>query len=114
MIISLKNKDTLNFDEFKFKCCIGKNKLNKKKIEGDNITPTGTFKLGPLYYRPDRIKKPLTNTNCFKITKNAGWCNEPLSKFYNKKISLNNKIGHEKLWRKDNKYDLILLIHYKL
>ena len=31
MIIYLKNKHTLIFKDFKFKCCIGANGLSKKK-----------------------------------------------------------------------------------
>ena len=57
MLISLKNKDTLNIDEFSFKCCIGKNGIKTKKIEGDFTTPKGTFLLKKIYYRSDRIKK---------------------------------------------------------
>ena len=43
-----------------------------------------------------------------------GWCDDPNSKFYNRliKIKKNLKISYEKLFRKDNKYDLILLIKY--
>ena len=61
MIIKLKNKDTLIIDNFKLKCCIGKGGLKKNKIEGDGATPKGTFSLGKLYWRSDRIKKPKTN-----------------------------------------------------
>ena len=35
MLITVKNKDTLIIDEFKFRCCIGKNGLTKNKLEGD-------------------------------------------------------------------------------
>ena len=35
MIILLKNKQTLQIDEFKFKCSIGKNGISSKKKEGD-------------------------------------------------------------------------------
>ena len=31
MTIILKNKETLKFDDFSFKCTIGKNGLSKKK-----------------------------------------------------------------------------------
>ena len=48
MIIHIKNKDTLIVKNFIFKCCVGKNGLNKKKIEGDRSTPVGIFKLGAL------------------------------------------------------------------
>ena len=112
MIIRLKNKDTLNFDDFSIKCVIGKNGLNKNKKEGDKSTPIGNFKLGPLYWRADKIEKPETNISCKKINKNMGWCNDIDSKFYNKEIKVNKKIKHEKLFRKDYKYNLFLVIKY--
>ncbi len=49
MTIIIKNKDTLIYDEFKFKCCVGKNGFTKDKIEGDKRTPTGKFTLGNLF-----------------------------------------------------------------
>tara|TARA_B100000427_G_scaffold220377_1_gene184227 strand:- start:524 stop:1015 length:492 start_codon:yes stop_codon:yes gene_type:complete len=112
MIIRLKNKDTLNFDDFSIKCVIGKNGLNKNKKEGDKSTPIGNFKLGPLYWRADKIDKPETNISCKKINKNLGWCNDIDSRFYNKEIKVNKKIKHEKLFRKDYKYNLFLVIKY--
>ena len=112
MIIRLKNKDTLNFDDFSIKCVIGKNGLNKNKKEGDKSTPIGKFKLGPLYWRADKIEKPETNISCKKINKNMGWCNDINSRFYNKEIKVNKKIKHEKLFRKDYKYNLFLVIKY--
>ena len=69
MLIKLKNKDTLIFDEFKFKCAIGKNGLKKNKIEGDKSTPKGIFSLGKLYYRSDRVPKPETNLTTKKLLK---------------------------------------------
>ena len=59
MIINIKNKDTLIYDEFIFKCCVGKNGFSKKKVEGDKKTPIGIFSLGNLYYRDDRKIKPI-------------------------------------------------------
>ena len=35
MTIYLKNKHTLEIDDFKFKCCIGKKGLSIQKKEGD-------------------------------------------------------------------------------
>ena len=113
MIISLKNKDTLQIDTFKFKCCIGKNGLSKKKIEGDKKTPIGLFQLGDLYFRKDRIKVPYAKLNKIVIKNNMGWCNDTTNKKkYNRLFKLNNKISHEKLFRKDNKYDLLIPIKY--
>ena len=112
MIIKLKNKDTLICDDFQFKCSIGKNGLKKNKLEGDNCTPVGTFSLGPVYYRTDRVDKPNTILKTFKINKQMGWCDDPNNINYNKKIKLNNKIKAEKLYRKDRIYDIIIVINY--
>ena len=112
MIIKLKNKDTLNVGEFKLKCCIGKKGISKNKVEGDLQTPSGKFKLGNLYWRSDRIKKPETKLFCKKIKKNMGWCNDTSSAYYNKEIQINKKVKHEKLYRHDYKYDLFILVKY--
>ena len=114
MLIKLKNKDTLTIDDFKFKCCIGKNGISSQKIEGDNSTPKGKFKIGALYYRADRVKKPLTKINTKKIMKNMGWCNDPGNKYYNKQISINKNIKYEKLYRSDYKYDYLIVIEYNM
>ena len=45
MLIKLKNKDTLEFGCFKFKCCIGQNNIKKEKFEGDKATPKGIFSI---------------------------------------------------------------------
>ena len=112
MIIKLKNKDKLIVDDFILKCCIGKSGINNNKKEGDKSTPSGIFQLGNIFYRSDRVAKPFTKLKCIKINKNMGWCNDPLSNFYNKKIKINKKIKHEKLFRKDYKYNYFIVIKY--
>jgi len=112
MLINLKNKDTLEFDEFKFKCSIGKNGLKKNKIEGDKCTPIGLFDLGLLYYRQDRVPKPQTLLETKTIKKDTTWCDDPSNKFYNKEIKINKFINHEKFYRKDHMYDIILVVKY--
>ena len=113
MTILVKNKHTLKIDEFSFKCCIGKNGSSKNKKEGDKKTPKGTFQLENLYYRKDRIKKPITKLRCIEIKKNMGWCNDiSFQNKYNKLIKINKKIRHEKLKRKDYKYNLLIPIKY--
>ena len=112
MLINIKNKDKLIINDFKFKCCIGKNGAKKHKIEGDYSTPKGTYSLGSIYYRKDREKKPSTTLKIVKIRPNMGWCNDPKNKFYNKEILINKKLKYEKLFRKDHKYDYFILIKY--
>tara|TARA_S200000501_G_C20712888_1_gene694840 strand:- start:274 stop:768 length:495 start_codon:yes stop_codon:yes gene_type:complete len=113
MIIILKNKASLIFDNFIFQCTIGRKGLTKNKIEGDKKTPVGTYSLGNLYYRKDRNPKPLTDLKCIPIKKDMGWCNDVKNKkFYNKLIKVNGNISHEKLFRRDYKYDFIVPINY--
>ena len=113
MTIILKNKASLQFDDFVFHCAIGKKGLAKNKFEGDKKTPIGTYSLGNLYYRKDRNPKPLTKLKCIPIEKDMGWCDDIKSKKnYNKLIKVNKKIKHEKLFRKDYKYDFIIPINY--
>ncbi len=112
MLLKLKNKEYLIVDEFKFKCCIGKKGLKLEKKEGDNCTPIGVFKIGKVYYRPDRVEKLDTILKTKKITKNMGWCDDPYNKNYNKEIILNKKNRGEKLFRKSSVYDILVVIEY--
>ena len=112
MLLKLKNKDTLTLDSFKFKCSIGRKGLNKFKKEGDGATPKGLYGFGILYWRKDRALKPITKLKCKVIRRNLGWCNDVRSKHYNTPVLLNSKCNKEKLFRKDHKYDYLLVIKY--
>ncbi len=113
MTIFVKNKHTLQIDEFKFRCSIGKKGSTKNKKEGDRKSPKGTFNIENLYYRRDRMNKPETFLKCINIKNNMGWCDDVnFPTKYNKLIKIHKKIKHEKLKRKDRKYDLIIPIKY--
>ena len=112
MQIIVKNKDTLLLDEFKFKCSSGKKGATFNKTEGDLKTPRGTYSLGPLFYRKDKIIKINTKLNKVPIKKNMYWCNDINSKYYNQLITSPKKGKHEKMFRDDGKYDFIIIINY--
>ena len=113
MTIFIKNKHTLQIDEFKFKCCIGKNGSTRYKKEGDKKTPKGSYKIENLYFRKDRKDMPLTSLKCIEIKKNMGWCDDiRFPKRYNKLFEIEGTVRHEKLKRKDHKYDFIIPIKY--
>jgi L,D-peptidoglycan transpeptidase YkuD (ErfK/YbiS/YcfS/YnhG family) len=111
-MIIVKKTGYLKYKNFRFKCALGKNGIKKKIKEGDDITPKGTFKIKAVYYRKDKIKKILTSIKTRKIKKNMGWCDDPNSSSYNKQIKLPSKYSHEKLYRKDDLYDLVLVLNY--
>ena len=92
MTIYLKNKYTLQVDDFTFKCCVGKKGISKNKVEGDKKTPSGIYHIENLYYRNDRVKKPFTKLKCIKIKKSMGWSDDPNNlKTYNKLVKIKKK-----------------------
>ena len=107
-----------------FRCQVGSLGLKNaaKKIEGDKATPIGKWYLETLYYRSDRVLRPiLKKKNVLKInqiTKYCGWCNDIKSHYYNKYIKINNfrslNTNYESLWREDNVYDIIIEISHNI
>ena len=113
-MIIINKSGYLKFKNLKFRCSLGKSGIGEKRIEGDNITPQGTYCVTRIYYRDDKIKKIKSKIKLFKIKKNFGWCDQPNTKYYNKLIQLPSKLGHEKLYRRDNIYDVILVLNYNM
>ena len=113
-MIIINKSGYLKYKNLKFKCALGKSGIGKKKIEGDKITPKGTFKIIKIYYRKDKIKKINSAFKLIEIKKNMGWCDDPKSKKYNQLIKLPSKYGYEKLFRDDSIYDLILVLDYNM
>ena len=113
-MIIVKRLENLIFKNLKFKCSLGKNGVTKNKIEGDKCTPSGTYRLKQVFYRADRIKKFSTNIKKIKIKKNMGWCDDSSSKRYNQLIRVPTKFSHEKLYRKDGIYDIIVVLNYNM
>jgi L,D-peptidoglycan transpeptidase YkuD (ErfK/YbiS/YcfS/YnhG family) len=113
-MIIVKKSGYLKYKNFKFRCALGKGGIKQKEREGDFITPKGKFKLIKIYYRSDRVKKINSTLKKIKIKKNMGWCDDVNSKYYNKQIKINDKISHEKLYRKDSLYDILVVLNYNL
>ena len=109
----LINKNYLTYNKLKVKCAIGKKGIGIKKKEGDLITPTGQFKIKYILYRKERVKIS-TKLKKIIIKKNMGWCDDPKSSDYNKLVKLPFAYSHEKLFRKDNIYDIILVLNYNM
>jgi L,D-peptidoglycan transpeptidase YkuD (ErfK/YbiS/YcfS/YnhG family) len=109
-----------------YPCSIGKNGITVTKREGDNATPAGEFALRQVFYRADRLSPDeLMTLNKLKeqgfsvqaLTQDDGWCDDSASAFYNQYIQLSSfKTGeiphHENLWRKDNRYDIVVVMGY--
>jgi L,D-peptidoglycan transpeptidase YkuD (ErfK/YbiS/YcfS/YnhG family) len=113
-MIIINKSGFLKYEDLNFKCALGKAGIGDKKSEGDNITPRGDFRIIKIYYRKDRLKKLPSRFTLTEITKNMGWCDDPKSNKYNQPIKLPTKYSHEILYRRDNIYDLILVLNYNM
>ena len=111
-MIIINKSGVLKYKNLKFKCALGKAGVGKKRKEGDNITPKGSYKLLGLFYRSDRIPNFKTILKKRKINKKMGWCDDVNNKNYNKLIKLPCNFSHEKLYRRDKIYDLVVPINY--
>lgn len=113
MHIIIKNK-YLIFGDYRVKCAIGKRGIKIKKKEGDLITPKGTYNLSKLLYRKDRVKNLKSRLKKIIINKSMGWCDDSESKDYNKLIKKPFRYSYEKLYIKENIYDIILVLNYNM
>ena len=95
-----------------YRCVLGKTGVLTKKFEGDGATPSGVFPLIRVLYRPDRMDFPETHLPVFALSPNDGWCDDPAHEDYNKPIKLPHAGSHERLWRDDNIYDIVVVLAY--
>ena len=108
------NKKYLILNQYKVKCSIGKRGIGLKRKEGDLITPIGQYKIKHVMYRKDRIKKIHSKLRKIIIKKNMGWCDDPKSRNYNKLITLPLNLSYEKLFRRENIYDIVFVLDYNM
>ena len=113
-MIIINKSGVLKYKDLKFRCALGKAGVGNKKREGDNITPKGNYKITRIYYRNDRVKKITSKIKLIKIKRNMVWCDDPRSVSYNQLIKLPTNFRHEKLFRKENIYDLIIALNYNM
>ena len=94
------------------KCALGKNGIHSTKCEGDGATPAGNYKIRRLFYRADRIPPPATLLPSTPLTPNLGWCDDSASARYNQLVRLPFEKSHEKMWRQDHLYDIVIVLGY--
>ncbi len=92
------------------RCALGRAGIRQDKREGDGATPAGLFALRRLLYRADRLPAPRTALPAAAIAVEDGWSDDPNDPLYNRHVRLPHAGRHERLWRDDALYDLILVI----
>jgi L,D-peptidoglycan transpeptidase YkuD (ErfK/YbiS/YcfS/YnhG family) len=87
---------------------LGRSGIKANKREGDGATPRGRFRLRRLWWRGDRLARPRTLMPVRRITPRDGWCEDPDDRRYNRPVRLGDGTAHDRLWREDHLYDLIV------
>ena len=98
--------------ERRWRCVVGAGGVREDKVEGDGATPVGEFPLRHLYFRNDRLVLPKVRLPARPIGEHDGWCDVPLAPAYNRLVRIPNDWSHEKMWREDGLYDLLVVVGY--
>ncbi|NRG17126.1 L,D-transpeptidase family protein [Rhizobiales bacterium] len=107
-------KGTLSLESITVPCVLGKSGLAVRKREGDGKTPVGRFALLSVYYRPDRLRRPITRLPVSEISPDLGWCDDPGHPRYNRPVKLPFSASHERMWREDGLYDVVVVLDHNL
>ena len=89
-------------------CALGRAGTTHAKREGDGATPAGRFRLLGCFYRRDRGRRPPTRLPVAAIRPRDGWCDDPADRRYNQPVRLPYPARHERMWRDDHVYDVVL------
>lgn len=107
------NRGVLRHGPLLVPCALGRGGVRTDKQEGDGATPVGIFPLRRLWYRADRHEAPPTRHLPMRVIgRDDGWCDDPQSPEYNRPIGLPHPARHERLWRSDALYDLVVELGY--
>ena len=89
-------------------CALGRSGTTRAKREGDGATPVGRFRLLGCFYRPDRGPRPPSRLPAAAIRPADGWCDDPADRRYNRPVRLPYPARHERMWRDDHVYDVVI------
>lgn len=101
---------TFQSDTGAFACTLGRGSViaAEDKREGDGASPIGKWRMKRVFYRPDRVERPKSNLPIVPLRETDGWCDAADHPLYNRPVALPFAASHERLWREDHAYDVIV------
>ncbi|KZL19627.1 L,D-transpeptidase catalytic domain [Pseudovibrio axinellae] len=108
------HEGTLTLGAVTYACSLGRSGLTHTKQEGDGATPIGRFELLNVYYRADRGSCPVTYLPVSPLSPHDGWCDSQEETLYNRPVDLPFTPSHEKMWRDDRLYDIVVVLDYNM
>ena len=98
------------FGELRWRCAVGRGGAKLDKREGDGATPIGRWPLRRVLFRPDRLAAPHCALPVEPLKPEDGWCDDPADAHYNEPVSLPYTASHERMWREDSLYDIVVVL----
>ena len=89
-------------------CALGRSGVRRAKREGDGASPVGRFRILQAFYRADRGLRPRTGLPLRPIRRHDGWSDDVRDHRYNRLVPLPCPTSHERMWRDDRLYDVVL------
>ncbi|WP_209010921.1 L,D-transpeptidase [Labrenzia sp. PHM005] len=105
-----RTKGVLRCGPITVPCALGRSGVIGRKREGDGATPLGSFEVLHVYYRGDRGPRPQTSLPVETLKPGMGWCDDPCHRRYNRPVDLPFAASHEKMWRDDRLYDIVVVL----
>ncbi|TNE59725.1 MAG: hypothetical protein EP340_01865 [Alphaproteobacteria bacterium] len=111
-MIVVDPKGTLTAFGKAYRCALGPGGIvpADEKREGDGAAPAGRYPLRRLLYRPDQRAAPETGLPSTPLQPTDLWCDAPEHPSYNQLVTAPFEASHEKLWRDDALYNLIVVL----
>ena len=89
-------------------CALGRSGTARAKREGDGASPVGRVPLLQAFYRADHGPRPRTGLRLRPIRPGDGWSDDVRDRRYNRLVPLPCPTGHERMWREDHLYDVVV------
>jgi L,D-peptidoglycan transpeptidase YkuD (ErfK/YbiS/YcfS/YnhG family) len=94
------------------KCALGRSGRRTRKREGDGATPIGRWCLMAVFYRADRVARPVTKLPVKVLHPGSGWCDAAGDRNYNRPVRHPYAASAERMWRDDPLYDLVVVTNH--
>ena len=83
--------------------------MTRRKREGDGKSPIGRWLVVSAHFRADRLGFGILHRGLVPLHANDGWCDDVSHRAYNRPVKLPFSAGHEKMWRNDSAYDVVMV-----
>jgi L,D-peptidoglycan transpeptidase YkuD (ErfK/YbiS/YcfS/YnhG family) len=102
----------LTCGSLRFRCALGRSGIGTTKREADGASPRGIYAVREVYYRGDKLKRPLTLLPLRRTRPEDGWCDAVGDRNYNRGVRHPYPASAERMWRSDGLYDVVVVMGY--